>query len=415
MSDIKHIWLVNKYAMPPQYESRLRTIKFAHYLQEMGYEVTVFGSSVMHNTDIDLIEDGSKYIERQYGDLHFVHIKTCRYNKTAGLSRVWSEVQFHYRLVRYAKRFHEPDLVVATTFPIVSNPVLNYCRRHKIKYITEMLDWWPDDFVDFGLIGKKNPVMGFLFRRARTNYVKSDATVISCKGCHQYFIDKRWDTGHGGPVDLSRVYYINNGVDLADFNAWKGQYTIEDLDLSSGQKLIIYLGSIRFANHLIHLIKAAECLKDREDVQFLVYGDGDEREPLIDYCREHQLTNVKFKDKWIDPKYVPYVLSQSYLNILNYTAHFGKYGISSSKMFQYMAAGKPIVCNVDIMYSDILAHDIGVCHDMKDEKEYADAIRSILELSEEAYAAMCERAREAAKEYDYPYLAKQVAAVIESL
>ena len=39
---IKSIWLVNKYAMPPQYESRLRTIKFAHYLQEMGYKVTVF-------------------------------------------------------------------------------------------------------------------------------------------------------------------------------------------------------------------------------------------------------------------------------------------------------------------------------------------------------------------------------------
>ena len=29
----KRIWLVNQYAMPPRLESRLRTIKFAHYLQ----------------------------------------------------------------------------------------------------------------------------------------------------------------------------------------------------------------------------------------------------------------------------------------------------------------------------------------------------------------------------------------------
>ena len=41
MAEIKNIWLVNKYAMPPKYESRLRTIKFAHYLQEMGYKVTI--------------------------------------------------------------------------------------------------------------------------------------------------------------------------------------------------------------------------------------------------------------------------------------------------------------------------------------------------------------------------------------
>lgn len=415
MNEIKNIWLVNKYAMPPQYESRLRTIKFAHYLQEMGYKVTIFGSSVMHNTDIDLIKDESQYVERQYGDLNFVHIKSCKYKKTAGISRIWSDIQFHYRLLRLAKNFEKPDLVVATTFPLISNPLLSYCHKHGIKYITEMLDWWPDDFVDFGLVSAKNPVMKFLFWRAKKNYIESDATVISCKGCHQYFKDKKWDKEQGGLVDLSRVYYINNGVDLSDFNRWKDFYKIEDEDFKTGKKLVIYLGSVRYANNVGQFVRAAECLKDRDDTLFLIYGDGDDREPLIKYCKENQLTNVKFKDKWIEPQYVPFVLSQSYLNILNYTAHFGKYGISSSKMFQYMAAGKPIVCNVDIMYSDILAYQIGVCHDMKDEQDYANAISSILDLSVEEYNSMCERARVAAKEYDYPYLTKQMAEVIESL
>ena len=412
---IKSIWLVNKYAMPPQYESRLRTIKFAHYLQKMGYKVIVFGSSVMHNTKIDLIDDGSKYINRQYGDLNFVHIKSCKYKKTAGIRRVWSDIEFHYRLVWLAKEFEKPDLVVATTFPLISNPLLSYCHKHGIKYITEMLDWWPDDFVDFGLVSAKNPIMKYLFRVAKNNYVKSDASVFSIKGCYKYFEDKGWDQEHGGPLDLSKVYYINNGVDLGDFNAWKNIYRIEDDDLKSDKNLIIYLGSVRLANNVMQIVKAAECLKERTDVLFLIYGDGDDREPLIQYCKEHQLTNVKFKDKWIDPKYVPYVLSHSYLNILNYTAHFGKYGISSSKMFQYMAAGKPIVCNVDIMYSDILAHQIGICHDMTDEQDYANAIQTILDLPETDYLAMCDRAKNAAKEYDYPYLAKQMAEVIEKL
>ena len=322
-NNIKTIWLVNKYAMPPQYESRLRTIKFAHYLQEMGYKVTIFGSSVMHNMELDLIEDDSKYIVRDYGDLHFVHIKSCMYKKTAGVSRIWSEIQFHYRLVTLAKKFEQPDLVVATTFPLFSNPILKYCHKHKIRYITEVLDWWPDDFVDFGLISAQNP---------RVN-----------------------------------------------------QYTIDDADLKSDKKRIIYLGAIRLANNVGQFIKAAELLKNRTDVEFMIYGNGDDREPLIQYCQEHRLTNIKFKEKWIDPEYVPYVLSQSYLNILNYTKGFGKYGISSSKMFQYMAAGRPIVCNVDIMYSPIVKHKIGVCHDMENDQAYAESILSILDLSEKDY------------------------------
>ena len=92
----KRIWLVNQYAMPPRLESRLRTIKFAHYLQKAGYEVTIFASSIMHNMDIDLIEDDSLYIERQYGDLNFVHLKTAKY-KGNGLKRVNGLIQFPRR------------------------------------------------------------------------------------------------------------------------------------------------------------------------------------------------------------------------------------------------------------------------------------------------------------------------------
>lgn len=412
---IKNIWLVNKYAMPPQYESRLRTIEFAHYLQEMGYKVTIFGSSVMHNMNLDLIDGKERFIPKKYDDLNFVHIKSCQYTKNSSLKRVWSDVQFHYRLVRLAKQFDKPDLVIATTSPIFTNPILKYCKRNGIKYITESLDWWPDVFVDFGLLKQNNPITRLLFWQAKSNYVHSDAVVVSAKGCHEYIKDKKWDKEQGGPVDLSKVYYINNGVDLMNFDTWKEQYQMDDADLLSSKKKIIYLGSIRLANNVDQLVKAAELLCIKPSVEFLIYGDGEDREPLKKYCHEHNLKNVKFKEKWIDPKFVPYVLSKSYLNILNYAPKFGRYGISSSKMFQYMASGRPIVCNIDIMYCPITENNIGIAHEMKNAHDYAAAIDSILELSEDDYCAMCERARKTAREYDYPYLAKQMADVINSI
>lgn len=413
---MKTIWLVNKYAMPPQYEPRLRTIKFAHYLTLAGYKVIVFGSSSMHNMNLNLINDGSPYIRKAYGDIDFVHIKARQYRKTAGINRVLSEYEFYYRLRLYANKFEKPDYILQTAAPLIFNPLLKYAMRHKIAFVQESLDVWPDDFVDFGLISSKNPIMKLLFAQAKYNCAKANALIYSWQGCYEYLKQKKWDTKHGGPVNLDKVYYINNGVDLNDFHLWKSTYILDDADLNSNKRKIIYLGSIRLANNVMQLVKAAEVLLSRkENVVFLIYGDGDDREKIVNYCKTHNLTNVMIKDKWIDPKYVPYVLSQSYINILNYTENFGKHGISSSKMFQYMASGKPIVCNVDIYDCPITKYNIGIAKYFKNPIEYADAINAMLKLQPNEYNAMCKSALEASRQFDYKNLTEQLIAVLNNL
>lgn len=416
MAEIKKIWLVNKYAMPPQYESRLRTIKFAHYLQLKGYEVTIIACSIMHNMGINLIEDNDTYIERKYGNLHFVFLKGLSYKKATGIKRLLSEVRFHYDLVRVAKSLDKPDLIVATTNALISNPVLAWAKHNKIKYITESLDVWPDNFIDFGLVSPNNPLMKYLFWRVKKTYAESDANVFSWYGCYKYFQKKKWDKESGGPIDMSKVYYINNGVDLNDFETNNANYALDDSDLTSPLKKVIYLGSIRLVNHIDQLVKAAELLKERTDVVFLIYGDGDYREHLIKYCENHRLSNIKFKAKWTDPKYVPYILSHSTINVLNYiSSDFAKNGISSSKMFQYMASGKPIVCNIDILDCPITKRHIGIAHTMSSPKEYANSISLLLDLPNEEYLSMCERAKNLAKQFDYPYLTKQMISIIKHI
>lgn len=412
----KTIWLVNKYAMPPQYESRLRTIKFAHYLTEAGYNVIVFGSSAMHNMNINLINDNSLFIRRKYEDIDFVHIRTKNYSKTSYIKRALGDFFFHYNLRRITNHFSRPDVIVATTSPLLTNPLLRYAIKNNITYYSESLDVWPDDFVNFGLISAKSPLTYLLFMQTKWNYFHSDKLIFSWEGCYKYLEEKKWDTKHGGKIDLKNVYYINNGVDLVDFSSFEKQYKLEDNDLSNvNQKNIIYLGSIRLANNVIQLIKAAEALRGYKDVKFLIYGDGDDRSSIINYCEDNNITNVVFKDKWIDPKYVPYVLTHSYMNIMNYiSSEFARYGISSSKMFQYMASGKPIVCNIDILFCPITANKIGVAKSFKNSTEYANAIESILNLSPEDYQLMCNRSLMAAKEFDYVYLTDKFIQVLEN-
>lgn len=413
---MKTVWIVNKYAMPPQYESRLRAIKFAHFLTLAGYKVIVFGASSMHNTNINLINDGAPYIRRKYDDIDFVHIKSRQYKKTAGLNRILSEFEFFYRLRFHVDKFEKPDYILQTAGPLIFNPILKYALKHSIPFIQESLDVWPDDFVDFGLISAKNPIMKILYAQAKYNCAQANALIYSWSGCYEYLKQKKWDMKNGGPVNLDKVFYINNGVDLNDFNQWKSTYTLEDVDLNSNRKKVIYLGSIRLANNVMQLVKAAEVLlSHKNNAIFLIYGDGDDREKIIEYCRLHNLTNVVIKDKWVDPKYVPFILSQSYINILNYTENFGRYGISSSKMFQYMASGKPIVCNIDIYYNPIEKYKIGISKHFESSLEYAEAIESILNLSVSEYDDMCESAVKASKEFDYKHLTDKLIDVMNKI
>jgi len=142
-----------------------------------------------------------------------------------------------------------------------------------------------------------------------------------------------------------------------------------------------------------------------KDVKFLIYGDGEDRSKLEQRLKDEEIKNVCFKQTWINPKFVPYVLSKSYINILNYKAgHFGTYGGSQSKMFQYMASGRPICCNLEMMYCPIKRNQIGIAKVFKDSNEYAEAIRTLLTLPEKEYLEMCARARLTAEEYDYKLL-----------
>ena len=81
-------------------------------------------------------------------------------------------------------------------------------------------------------------------------------------------------------------------------------------------------------------------------------------------------------------------------------------GVSSGKLFQYLAAGKPIVCNINIGYDDIItSNNLGVARDLETAEEFASEIRRIAEQPQEEYDAMCHRVRAVGEQFDYKKLA----------
>ena len=84
-------------------------------------------------------------------------------------------------------------------------------------------------------------------------------------------------------------------------------------------------------------------------------------------------------------------------------------------MFQYLAAGKPIVCNINIGYDNVINdNNLGVSKNITTPEEFAMEIRRLAEQPQADYEAMCERVREVAKRFDYKVLAAQELEIIEN-
>lgn len=398
------IWIVNYYAAPPDKAGNPRYLELAKHFMEAGYDVLTFNH----------VFDGDEMFQKQqYGDLRFVHVKSPRYESN-GLRRMISIWSFAWRLFVNRRKFDRPDVVLHNLHTPFDYPVMWMAKRLKARYIAEAWDLWPEVFVTLGLVGAGNPAMKFFYFLEKRLYTKADQVVFTFEGGPDYIRSKGWDKENGGSVDMSKVHYINSGVNVELFDFWVKEYARPDEDLKDPDTYkILYMGSIRLVNNVKQLIDAAAILKTNPKYRFFIYGDGPDREPLIQFCQDNGITNVVFKEKRIPLHDVAYVVSQATVNIMNYQKDFGIHGVSSGKMFQYFAAGKPICCNIKLNYSEISRRNLGIDRELDTPEQYAQAICSLAEQPQADYDAMCRRVRKTAEDFDYKKLAAMEIAVIE--
>lgn len=406
---MKNIWLINPYCSPPEKESRLRTIKFAQYLELDGYVTTIFAGSEVHNTDFNYIDINVKYIEKKYDGIKFVQIKNTNY-KNNGFKRLYSLWQFYHTFSKNFKLFGKPDLILHTlTVPFGKN-VEKIAKYFGAKYFCEVLDLWPESFIAFGLLRKNNPIVSILRKYEKKFYINADKLFFSMEGGEDYIVERGWNKKRKlfSNISLDKIHHINNGVDLKEFYTNSKNYILPDCIHRKGEYKVVYLGSIRLANDVKQLVDAANLLKNTNIVIY-IYGDGNDRSFLEKYVKDNSISNVIFKERWIDIKFVPAVLKTSDLNILNYQSNYiFKYGGSQSKLFQYLASGKPICSNVEMGYCLINKYRLGIAKKFNTEMQYAEAIKTISQYPKDRLIEISKQSRALVEKYDYYYLTKEL-------
>lgn len=413
---------MNHYANMPGEGPSLRHFYFAKWLKAYDWNPIVFASNVSHFNNSEIKIAKGKYICKigPSAQIPFVYVKTSPYHGN-GFSRVRNMVSFFVNLFHVSKPIAEtygkPDIILASSVhPLTCVAGIFIARKFSIPCIVEIRDLWPEAIFSYGKIHKSSLIGKILLCGEKWIYKNANAIVFTKEGDVDYIKEMHWDEEHGGSIDLGKCFYINNGVDLEKFADDVKENKLDDEDLINEQIFkVVYAGAIRPVNNVELLIDTAKIIvKQDPTIKFFIYGDGVERECLEKRIKTEGIVNVIFKG-YTDKKYIPYILSKSSVNILNYSqAKFNwSRGNSSNKLFEYMASGKPIISTVKMGYCILSKYHCGFSTEKNDAESLAAGILKIKNMPHEEYEQMAHNAAAGAKDFDFPQLTKKLMRVID--
>ncbi len=411
---IKNILIINHYATPSQYGGLNRHHYFAKYLQEEGYVVTILSSSAVHNSDVNFIDEkySKIYKKNKVDGVDYLHIKTSQY-KGNKISRIVNMLQFYFRTKRVLRTISSPDIVY-TSSPHPLNSLLGiwYGKKRNISHFAEIRDLWPASFLAYDILKKKSIVYKILYLIEKKIYIKSDKIIFTMENGIKYLKEQTYYP----EIDSNNVFYLNNGVDLKEFNNNLKKYKTVDIDLDDTSKYnVVYAGSLRFVYNLLDLIDVAEIVhkKGYNNINFLLYGRGPLTESLKLAINSKKLSNVKLKG-YVEHKYLPYILSKCHLGLFQVkTTFISRYGGSGNKMFLYMAAGLPIISTFNDKNGLVIKGKCGTVLNSYDKELYANEIIKFYKMNKSKQKEYSENSRKYIKKFDYKNLTKKLVEILE--
>lgn len=310
--------------------------EFARQLADDGHEVYVIAGQVSYLTGRRI----GKWalVERELQD----GVQIWRCLSYAGwhrsfLHRMFSFLTFTISAFVGGLMIRDVDLVWGTSPPIFQAvAALGLARLKRAVFLLEIRDLWPYFAIAVGVL--RQPILIRLSEWLERVLINgADQIVVNSPG----FVDHVRNRG-GQEIEV-----VPNGVDPNMFpkdasgSAFRGQYQVDD------RFVAMYTGAHGLSNDLEVLLEAAQLVQaQQEQVHFVLVGDGKEKAALQASAQRKDLKNVTFappiaKVEMADALAAAQVCIAILQPIQAYTTTY------PNKVFDYMAAGRPIILAID--------------------------------------------------------------------
>lgn len=245
------------------------------------------------------------------------------------------------------------DVVLATSTPItIALPAMIKRSLHKVPFIFEVRDVWPEVPVAMGIINNK--ILVKLLNRFEKRIYKKAAHIVPLSDDMKKSIEQRT------AIPVRKISVIPNISEVVRFGKYDaGKSILSGLLGYTPQKTVLYAGTLGMVNGLKYLVDLAVYMRKLDDtVVFVVFGDGMEKTQLLQYAAEQGVLNTNL---WFfDP--VP----KSQLAQLYYECTIASsfvipvpelWANSANKFFDCLAAGRPVLINHRGWQADVIEQE----------------------------------------------------------
>jgi glycosyltransferase involved in cell wall biosynthesis len=381
------IWIVNHYAIPATESGGTRHYSLAQELVRRGHEVSIVAADFHHGAQSHMERtNDSREHGASAGSVQFVWVRTPPYAGN-GMARVRNMLTFACRVWEGGalKQLDAPDLIFGSSpHPFAALAAQRLARRYGVPFVLEVRDLWPDSLIEVAGVSPRHPFVLLLYLLEHYLYRAADTIVTVLPAAADYIAQR------GGRLD--KIVWIPNGV---DFQIAPPVAPHPRAELFT----VMYAGTLGRANAVDSMLRAAQLLASHVEpkIQFRFVGDGPERGRLRRSAEELGLDNVHFDDAV--PKHRIYDTLQGADVLLATTRNIDlyKYGISFNKLFDYLAAGRPIVFGANCPGNPVTDAAAGEVVPPEDSTAMAAAIARIAAMSPEQREEIGARGRQFAE------------------
>jgi glycosyltransferase involved in cell wall biosynthesis len=383
------VWYLCKYVEAPGPSSAgNRGYCLMSELAQLGSEVTIFCSDSGHHFfggqgmagEIPPAASASRR-------LRLIRIRTWKYRRQRSLHRIFSWLDFEFRLLTMSKAtIEKPDVIIASSLSLLTVITgLLLKLRYRCKLIFEVRDIWPLTLVSEGGFSKANPVIVLLSWVERIGYRWSDLIVGTMPNLAEH-VNKVVACSppvHCIPIGFDGRY-LPTEIGMAEAEPLVGELR--------GKLIVGYSGSFGISNALETLLDCAKSLERDERLHFVLMGDGDLRPTF--QATYGNLKNVSFLRPVTRHQVARVLRGCDFLYFGTKRSEVWRYGQSLNKLIDYMLAGKPIICSYSGYLSMVNDAQCGIVVPSEDVGALRREILRAVDLGVDARRQMGERARQ---------------------
>jgi len=320
--------------------------ELARYLTKNGHKVTIIASPVSYLTG----STPSSHIPlktTEYDDDGITILRAYTYPALhrSFVHRIFSFLSFMVTSFMVAINVRGIDLVWGTSPPIFQAVTAwGISRLKRVPFLFEVRDLWPAFAVEVGVL--RNPRLirasewleQFLYRKA-------DLLILNSPG----FI------GHVRQRGANRIEVVPNGADIDMFDIQDDGIEFRQFHHFglNGKFVAMYAGAHGLSNDLNIVLDAAQLLCDQKSIEIVLLGDGKDKPSLVSRAKEMNLPNIHFIDP-IPKSQMSQALASAdaCIAILKPLPLYAT--VFPNKVFDYMAAGKPVVLAIDGVIREVV-------------------------------------------------------------